>query len=240
MSELTKMNVLQYSPRELFTLLNKQFSNTNLGGGEEWLAWEPETVLLQLPQISNPVSKDKILAVHTACFNTSAVVTEWLAFEKVVSAFCNNPCIADVIQVPHIEEMYYTLGQLEELIAEVHPNESGREREIERQLSNQICGFIAAVAFNDGWLVLPAKFGVTTQESLNKLNGIYVGNEKYTTVQPIIDKVLTTAKQLCTPTFSNNDLTLELSRLESVDTYEFSHIRRIIGCYLYDPMNVDG
>lgn len=217
------------TPLEVYHLLDKEFSE--LEGGSTWLEWEPDTLLIQLPQLADPIAKDKVLAVHTVCYNFPAITQDWFAFEKVINAFCNNPCVADVVQVPSIEEVFYTITQLQ-LLNKIISN-CAYTKDI--TFSNQVYGFIASVAFVEEWLVLPSIFRVTTQESLNSLNGIYTGNKKYQHLLPLLSKVQTVCAQLDTLKLEKDDLLKELTRLEAIDTYEFTHIKRIIGCFMYTP-----
>jgi hypothetical protein len=124
--------------------------------GEDWPSWEPETLLASLKD-RKPDDTDKILAVQAVARNPALAFTSAAAFEKVVNAFCNNTCVMDVSQPPHVEEMAYAVGQLISMCPD-------------KKFSGEVPGYVAATARYRGWFALPSvlSFGQTL---LNGLTG---------------------------------------------------------------------
>lgn len=216
---LTSNQVLATHPLNLFEELDSA-----LGSGADWLSWEPETVLEMLPEVDDTIAQDKVLAVQALAANSDLACSLAVAFEKVVQAFCNNPCVMDASQPPCVEELFYAVGQIRELVRKVHGKEA--------IFVGQVPGYVAAAGRYHGWFLLPEELSFAT-EMLDHLNGTQAETKRYQDYSALFDQGRAVVKALKEASLSLN----ELSSLEKMDPDSpASHlIRRVLRCLLYDP-----
>lgn len=215
------MNITSSTPIEVYNHLDNLFKEG------EWLSWEPETVLTSLKECINgeDICKDKILAVQGVAANATLVLTNNRAFEKVVHAFCNNPCIMDIAQPPQIEEIHWAIPHIQDIIV-------ASQEDIKREsisFTGEIPGYVAGVAKYHGWLVLPKRLNFA-KEMLDNLNGIKGWNTKEQDIALIISQAQSLADQL-------DDIELDTAGLDALeeDTPRNIMIRRLVGCCLFKP-----
>jgi len=213
--------ILAAHPVDIYRALNSVFPDT------DWLAWEPETILLELKNDVSDAAVDKLLAVQAVCSNSNAVVRSAAAFEKVVNAFCNNICVMDVIQPPEVEEMSYAVSQIEKLIHLVH----GEKAVIE--YIGEVPAYVASVARFRNWFMLPRNLQFA-QDNLNSLLNCRTDSKKYKEHKHILDAVsdfvMGTTRKDARELLQNAVLT----ELETDDTSSLL-VRHILGALLFDP-----
>ena len=173
----------------------------------EWLNWEPETVLQTLDR-----DDDKILAVQTAARNPNKVTNDCFPFEKVVMAFCNNQPIMGTYDKPYIEELMYGVQQIKEVIKE--SQEGLHDSDID--FTGDIPSYVAAVAKDRGWFVLPERLSFA-QQALNHIRGLKEDSPVYKAHKKVRDEVE--------------------KGPESYINSEDPTVTRYVGAYLFDPNN---
>ena len=216
-------SILATHPAELFMALDIAFS------GENWLEWEPETILLSLADDEVPDrAADKVLAVHSVAANSSMVLSSANAFEKVVMAFCNNVCVMDEHQEPYLEEVYYAVTQIRQVIRLAHPKDGDQA-----VFHGEVPGYVAAVAKCRGWFVLPEGLSFA-QDALNSLCGLEEGSDLRKEHEGIIHAVEAIYKNMKTRDAEELLNSKEIDALDDDDTGSML-TKRIIGALLYDP-----
>lgn len=216
------MNILTETPSAIYDYLDDLFD------GESWLEWEPETLLTSVPlnimeECDTGICKDKLLAVQAAAVNTNLVCTYHKAFEKIVHAFCNNPCVMDVVQPPAIEEIYWSIPHIEHIMHQVH----GDTEELE--FSGEVPNYVSGVGKYYGWVVFPERLKFA-QEMLDNLNGLQDWTTKRADIKAILDQARQVADQL-------EDVSADAKGLDAIsaDTPRNIMIKKLVGCKLYDP-----
>lgn len=215
--------VLATHPSELFMAMDMAFP------GDDWLEWEPETLVMSYRwgDLSDQ-AVDKILAVHAVASNTSLVLADSIAFEKVVTAFCNNVCVMDASQPPYVEEILYAVRQIRLIAKLAHPTDGDKI-----VFHSAVPSYIAAVAKFRDWFVLPDELEFA-QASLNYLTSLPAESKLRKEHAEIIDAVEEVYKKLGTKDaeamLENGDV-----RKLSGDDAASMLARRLIGALLYDP-----
>jgi hypothetical protein len=209
MLQLNNSDIYKAHPVDLLTLFNKEM------GATDWLDWEVETVLAQFNTVLSQAAQDKVLAIQSVLNNIGLTASDAIAFEKVVHAFCNNPCIMDALQAPSIEEIFYTVKQIKKLV------NAGIE------YVGEIPGYVAAVAAHHDWVLLPLPLSFA-QEALYSLLYLTPGTERWKESEAFINEGKKILEYLDTHYFTDYD------SLEN-ETMAALFIRRILGAYLYDP-----
>lgn len=209
-------------PELLYRAMDKLFD------GEDWLAWEPETVLLSLGEDIADEDKDKLLAVHAVASNSSMVLNNAQAFEKVVMAFCNNICIMDEYQEPYLEEIMYAVGQIRKIIRLAHPDD-GKDA----VFHGEVPGYVAAIARYRGWFMLPSRLSFA-QKELDRLTGLQEGSKLRKEHAGIFEAVQKACRNLHTSDAEKLLESGEIKELEGEDTSKLI-TKQIIGALLYDP-----
>jgi hypothetical protein len=133
-----------------------------------------------------------------------------------------------------VEEIYYTINQLRELFKLVF----AETPDAKFKLGDDISGFIAAAAKMDGWVVLPLipEIEPVAQQVLNKLNHITTGTEQYITFSHMISMVRTVVENIEKLRPNKDSILAELDRLSHLDSMAFVHVRKILGCLVYSPI----
>ena len=225
----TKSNAVEYDvvlashPTELYLSLDSQFPD------EDWLSWEPETLLLSLREKISDQAKDKLLAVHAVAANSSMVLRNSVAFEKVVMAFCNNVCVMDAHQPPFVEELVYAVRQMRKIIKLAHPDDGDKA-----VFGDEVPGYVAAVAKFRGWFYLPAKLGFA-QDALNILTGLTEESDlrkKHADVFRAVEKVYSEMRTRDAQALLDN---AEIEDIADDDSMSANLTMRLIGALLYDP-----
>ena len=216
--DLLDTDILNNSPIQILHKLDSLFA------GSEWLSWEPETLLLKNLDVTDPIAKDKLLAVQAVASNSQAATSSGDAFEKVVMAFNNNHCIVDQYQPPEIEEVFYAVQQITKIITEIH--------DAEAIFTGEIPNYVAAVARFHRWIFLPNPLQFA-QETLNSLNGLHKDGGKAS----VYSGLLSIAKQVSDSMAHTDSLRGDVSELGNWVGNSPQHdvARRMIGCYLYSP-----
>jgi hypothetical protein len=216
------MNILKETPAKIYDYLDELLS------GESWFEWEPETLLTtvitqDLNECDSGLCKDKILSVQAVALNTDLVCTYHKAFEKVVHAFCNNPCIMDVVQPPAIEEIYWSIPQIEYILRKVHGDTA------ELKFMGEIPNYVASVGKYFGWMVFPERLKFA-QEMLDNLNGLQEWTSKHADIKAILDQAKQVAEQL-------EDISVDNTGIEELTdaTPRNIMIKKLVGCKLYSP-----
>lgn len=189
----------------------------------EWLEWEPETLEATLGKIS-----DKLLAVQTVARNPNAVTRKSFIFEKVVMAFCNGYPIMDAYTKPYVEELFYAVKQITDIIAasqEISPSEI--------EFSGDVPSYVGAVAFRRGWVVLPKRLA-WAQETLDSLSGVSKGSKRYKEHKTTLE-----ALRKAVSDFSEDVTFEELQAHDSLDGFEGHILSKYIGAFLYDPTTTE-
>ncbi len=116
----------------------------------EWVDYEPETLWTEVAETSKQVpggmlslsrpAKDMIMAVKL-CFGSHAPYSEWEVFENVVAAMNNETPLID-----HVQELF---------VAEVAFAVECMRRISKNVFSDEVKGYIAAVAQKDGLIMMP-------------------------------------------------------------------------------------
>lgn len=213
--------LLAAHPIEIYQACDSLFTD------QEWLSWEPETILLELKHEVSDASIDKLLAVQAVAANADAVLKSAAAFEKVVNAFSNNICVMDVVQPPEVEEMSYSVSQIEKIIHEVHG--SG----CTVTYSGEVPPYVASVAQFRGWAFLPKNLSFA-QERLEYLSGMQADTKIRKENQNILD-VISSVVQDTTRGDARTILEDEsITALEKDDTASLL-VKRLLGALLYDP-----
>jgi hypothetical protein len=225
MSLFKNKDVLKWHPIDLFLKMDTEF------GDEQWLDWEVDTLL---PTVYDEVFTntdstvlDKLMAIQAVGTNSNLVVSDAVAFENVVNAFCNNPCVIDCVQPPEIEEIFYAVKQILKIIAHVHSIE---ESDIE--FTGEVPGYVAAAAAYTGWVVLPKPLWFA-QKQLLSLTHLEPGTQKYKDNAAYLK-----AGEAAINTLDLGDFT-DLDALLG-ESFSSMFIGRIVGAYLYDPTVIEG
>ena len=214
--------ILGSSPAEIYKALDKVFS------GEQWLTYEPETLLFKLYKDISEIAVDKVLAVQALASNAGAVFRSAVVFEKVAMAFNNNICIMDMWQPPFIEEICYAVREIAKLVHLVH----GAKKEI--IYIDEVPMYVASVAKERGWDVLPEPLKFA-QERLDFLTGLNPDSQKYKEHATLIDAEKRLSQAITSKTASEmlkNEKAIETMENNSVAS---ESLRRFIGAALYDP-----
>ena len=214
---MTHDPLLAAHPVDIYTALDTLF------GDADWLAWEPETILLELKQEVSEEAKDKLLAVLAMAAHAEEASTHGVAFEKTVQAFCNNVCVMDVYQPPYVEEMCYAVQQMQAINSKVHPDKPWK-------FSGEVPGYVAAVAKYRGWFMLPEALAFA-QEALDNL----AGTGKRQEYKELYDSVHQLFHELKKPDAEALLHDKNLSELSRDDDTAAVLLRQLTGALLYDP-----
>lgn len=211
--------ILRAHPIDLVKSLDKVFID------QKWHSWEPEVLLTMLKDEISELAHDKVLSVQAVACNSSLVFEKAMALEKVVLAFCNNFVNVDVHQAPLVEELVYSIPQIEAIVKYVHP-EAGPTI-----FTGDTIGYVAAVAKFRGWVVLPPMLSFA-QDRLNFLTGIVPGSKKFTEFSGVISAISSLSEKL-----SGVDLTTfpEITDLLNDDSSAALMAKKVLGAYMYDP-----
>ena len=217
----TTDSVLAAHPIDIYRALDKLFSP------EAWLAWDPDTILLELKDDISDAAVDKVLSVQAVASNTAAVLRSAAAFEKVVNAFCNSICVMDVIQPPEVEEMSYAVSQIAKIANAVHGDEAPLV------YTGEVPGYVASVAHFRGWFMLPKNLSFG-QELLDHLTGHSPDSAARKEHQHILDVVSDLVSKTSRADAREIIESSEVSELESDSTATLV-VKRLLGSLLYDP-----
>lgn len=112
--------------------------------GDEWLDWEPETILETAEidgVIIDQVNLGKMFAIRSL-LKTEEFFREPRVFEKVCIAFADKIVDFGVLQMPKLYEIAGAVSLVEKKFRE-------------GQYSNEVGIFVAMIAVNEGFLLLP-------------------------------------------------------------------------------------
>lgn len=215
----TRDVLLGSHPYEIYLALDEMF------GDEEWLRWEPETLLLHLRAEVSDLAEDKLLAVQSVASNGNLACTMALAFEKAVLAFTNNVCVMDVAQPPFVEEICYAVPQIKAIIKAVH----GKDTKV--VFTGEVPGYVASVAKFRGWMALPHRLSFASK-ALARLNGLSETSTKYYEYERMVDTVRSLYYKMDKP---SAEKLLEADVFDSLGEAEKGQLRNLVGGLLFDP-----
>ena len=225
MDNWDSQSILTKSPFELFKDMDR-----DLGG--DWVSWEVETILSHAPDHIDQMAVDKILAVHLTARNIELTATVADVIEKITNAFCNQPCLMDAIQPPHIEELMYAVDQIERIGTDVH----GEKDMEEFKFGGQVPGYVAAAAKYHDWTVLPKPLSFA-QSILDFLTGMKWRRAKDKKIDTAIAALLDLSEKID----GVDDISMENASIKQMlDDFdngrsEYKDAARIVGCYLFKP-----
>lgn len=215
---MAKDAFLAASPYEIYKACDQVFE------GEAWIAWEPETLLMELEGNVSEAAADKLMAVQAFAANCQAALRHAVAFENVVHAFCNNICVVDTVQPPFVEEMVYAVRQMELILKAVH----GSDKEL--VFSGTVPGYIAAAAHFRGWVALPVPLD-SCQSQLDFLTGLSPKSARYKENKAVLEAVSRLYGKL-TPEKARELLNdPDMAKLMESDKF----VQNAIGAALFDP-----
>jgi len=181
----------------------------------EWVTWDAETLLMQLPLVKDAVAMDKVLAVKSCAANINVPVAKALAFEKICTAFCNNHCVMDAYQPLFMEEVFYGVKQINLISQAVHGKLP--------KFKGEVPGYIATVAKVRAVPVLPKPLAFA-QDRAAFMTGKSPSGDELELVDSMDQVGLEALK--------------EPASLDSLDPARNPGDRLaafLIGCYLFDP-----
>ena len=205
--------VLQSPPIILYQVLDRFFN------GSTWLEWDVETLLRQLNQVQDPIAQDKVAAVKSCAFNFNVPCTIGLAFEKTTAAFCNNACVPDSYQPPHMAEVFYAVNQLQQLAGVVQGQPV--------TFTGEVPGYIAAVAKLRKSYLLPKPLEFA-QDMVTFLTG-YTPDPG---TMALVDNIDALVRANGTEKLQDNSV---LDNLRPDNSEQDRSIAALIGYYLFDP-----
>lgn len=215
---MVKDAFLAASPYEIYKACDIVFE------GEQWLAWEPETLLKELRENASEQAEDKLMAVQAFAANSQAAFKNAVAFENVVNAFCNNICVMDTIQPPYVEEMVYATKHMELIFKAVHGDDK------EMVFSGTVPGYIAATAHYRGWVVLPSPLDAA-QAQLDFLTGLSPKSVRYQENKAVLEAVAKLHGKLTNDTAEKLLADPDMAKLMETDHF----VQNAIGAVLFDP-----
>lgn len=112
---------------------------------QDWEYWDPYTLLVTLG-VQNSHDQDKLSAIQGLVKNPWLAVSDYFAFEKIAHAFCNNPVVAEVDQPLSLEEILYSVRQIQAILTEAG---------IQAEFKGEVPSYVAVVATEEGWDALP-------------------------------------------------------------------------------------
>jgi len=195
---------------------------------EPWLSYEPETILRDLKHDVSDIAIDKVLAVQSVCANTSPVFSNAIAFEKAITAFCNNICVMDTWQPPFVEELCYGVKSILELTKHIHGDK------VSTRFTGEIPEYTASVAKFRGWDILP-KILSYAQERLNFLTGLNKESKLYAEHKMLIDAIYSIVNNIDEDTARKMLYDDNVEQLISGTSNASLSLRRHLGALLYDP-----
>lgn len=148
--------------------------------GPGFLAWEPETIWLELADRNidmDDVNRDKLMAASTL-LQTGGFYWDAAAFEKTAIAFNDLPMIPDAIQEATPAQLSWAVVESANLLRREHQEPGDFDREP--------VGYAAVCLHRTGFLVAPEML-VFAQKELDKLNR--GAEELRTTVQKRWQKI---------------------------------------------------
>lgn len=125
------------NPVKIFLTLNNKF-------GEEWVEWEPETILEMADREGVEVkhtNRDKIMALKVIQ-NTDAFWEDPRTFEKVVLAFNHRIVDWGHVQEPRLHEVVGAIELIERYLKSL-------------DFTEKIQAYVTVVAIRDGYVMLP-------------------------------------------------------------------------------------
>lgn len=184
----------------------------------EWVTWDAETLLMQLPLVKDAVAMDKVLAVKSCAANINVPAAKALAFEKVCTAFCNNHCVMDAYQPLFVEEVFYGVGQIRKISQIVH----GRVP----KFKGEVPGYIASVAKTRAVTVLPLPLAFA-QDRTTFLTGRAPSGDEMGLVASIdlVDQLSLRDPKILDQLDPKKNAADRLSAF-------------LIGCYVFDPRDI--
>lgn len=213
-ASVTATDVYRTSPSDLLKVVN-----TLVPKDADWLQWEPEVLLGYFPKVQGTGSQaalDKIMAVQAAAAHMQFACSYSYPFCGIVSCFCNFN-VPRSIKPSHVEEIFYTVGQLQKIADLIHDDDL--------EFVGEVPGYIAACAHYASWRVLPKPLDFA-QGLLSHLSS-YVPTKEELLLVGSMDLVKDMTKDEVTEVLYSmtKDAAPETSRL----------ITDLLGCYVYDP-----
>lgn len=145
--------------------------------GEEWLDWEPETIIETAKKESVPLSisnMNKLFAIRNL-LKTNQFFDDPRSFEKVSLAFAGRYVDWGITQKPRVHEMAAAVALVSRYLKE-HP------------YSNEVLTYIAGVAVDEGFVFLPSDLMIAQEPFVIEL--LSVGGEDAAEMQNNIRMIM--------------------------------------------------
>lgn len=216
---LNNDSILSMHPVDIYTAINSEYAH------EDWLDWETDTLVQTVGVELKTEALDKLMAVQALGACSKLAVSDAVAFENVINAFCNNGCVMDCLQPPSIEEVFYGVRQMLKIITAVH---SITEAEV--PFTGEVPGYVGALAKYHDWVVLPTPLAFA-KDTLTALTHMEPGTTKWAENSSLIRAGEAAIAHLGlddSPDFGNLDDLLG-------ESFSAMFIGRLVGAYLYDP-----
>jgi len=135
-------------------MLNKLYSSLKSSFGNDWLKIEePETfnIIFKKNGLEDPQNIIDIINALKSCILTISPWDNVYVFENCVDAFNEDPVIPETLTKPPLENIMYCVHLMNNLIPHVKIDN--------REFSDDIAKYIAAIAIHDGFIYLPSPLG---------------------------------------------------------------------------------
>jgi len=213
---MNSTTVLSSHPVAIYRDLDIEFRDA------PWMLWDADTILKLMDKVTEPRSRDKLMAVCRSAGNMNIVCTQAIAFEKICHAFCNNPCVMDMYQPLFIEEVHYAVEQLHQLQKILDPATP-------LEFAGEVPGYVASVAEfrNVNVLPKPLEFAQDTFTFLSRR----VPTPDEITLMDNMDSIYRTS-----PEDMKDFTTIDaiVSRNNIPDGLKEAAVF-LLGCYAFDP-----
>jgi hypothetical protein len=172
---------------------------------KDWMEWEPETIWHEMENHLDTTSiiprtvKDIVMSVKL-CLLNNMTWEKWNVFEKVVMAFNNETPIFEVVQKPSLGQISLTI----EILNKIKPN----------IFADEVKLYIAAVAHNDGYIVIPDNLKFA-QEELNRYSKDIADKREAINLAWKLFKI----KGESIPKDDDNFVTIQCTRMLAIDKY---------------------
>ena len=216
------------TPVELYRRITQTFETVWKDSNDEssWVEYDPDALLLSLlPEDADQEAKDKICAVQALCYDPERACAFAHAFENMINAFNGNALVMDQMQPPYLEELFYGVQQIKQIVM-AH---TGKEP----NWSGEVPGYVAALAKHHGVAVLPKPLAFA-QEMLDSLTGKHIGSKKREEYSKLLEALNSLASELDKAQYAKEDLDAAVGILGASEGAYTNCVMAILRCYAYD------
>jgi hypothetical protein len=206
-------DVYRTSPSDLLKAINGIIPTD-----ADWLQWEPEVLLGYFSKVKGTGSQaalDKIMAVQAAAAHMQFACSYSYPFSAIISCFCNFN-VPRSIKPSHVEEIFYTVGQLQKIADLIHDDDL--------EFVGEVPGYIAACAHYASWRVLP--------KSLDFAQGLLSHLCSYV---PTKEELLLVGSMDLVKDMTHNEVVDVVDSMTKDTPGNSRLITDLLGCYVYDP-----